>query len=56
MKNVWTVSLCFVSVCTASELEIDIVGSGDVTYYGNPEGPDISVMGSGEVDAGGACP
>ena len=45
-----------VGVCASSTLEVDIAGSGDVTYYGEPQRPDISVMGSGEVDAGGDCP
>ena len=45
-----------VNVCAARELDINIAGSGDVTYYGEPRGPDLSVLGSGEVDAGGECP
>ena len=45
-----------VEVCAVEGLEIDVSGSGDVTYYGEPSSPETSVSGSGEVEAGGACP
>ncbi len=44
-----------VSVCAAEGLEASLAGSGDVTYYGEPANPAVSVQGSGDVTAGGAC-
>ena len=38
-----------VSVYASVSLKVNIAGSGDVTYAGNPSSPDISIAGSGTV-------
>ncbi|MEO6950112.1 MAG: head GIN domain-containing protein [Ginsengibacter sp.] len=39
-----------VSVFASVSLKVNIAGSGDVTYSGNPTSPDISIAGSGTVN------
>ena len=45
-----------VDVCALGSLALNVAGSGDVTYYGEPSLPELNLTGSGEADAGGACP
>ena len=43
-------------VCALETLNINVSGSGEVTYYGEPSEPNVDISGAGEVEAGGDCP
>ena len=43
-------------VCALSALDVNVSGSGEITYYGAPSAPSVDISGAGEVEAGGDCP
>lgn len=41
-----------VDIFASQKLTVDILGSGDVTYYGNPSSVEKRIIGSGDIEAG----